>query len=57
MGRSEGAWTYSPFEGGDSPRNDGHPEDGYHLKDGDPQGIVTVPGLLIVPETEIVLRR
>ena len=34
----------------DNPRNGDRSEDVYYLQDGDPQGIVTVPGLVIVPE-------
>ena len=56
-GRSGGVWTYSPFEGGDSPRNDDHPEDDDLLRYGNLQGMATVPGLIIVPDMGIVLGR
>ena len=52
-----GARKYSPFWGRDSCRNGYHPEDGDLLNVGDLQGMVTVPGLLIVQEMGIVLGR
>ena len=45
-----GAWTYFPFWDGDSPMNDDRPEEDDLLKDGNLQGMVIVPRLLIVPE-------
>ena len=58
-GRIRGAWTYSPFGSGDSPRNDDHPNLGYlqGMVTVPLQGMATVPQLLIVPEMGIVLGR
>ena len=45
---------YSHFGGTDSPRNGGYPKGGDLLQDGDFQGMMTVPGFLIVLEMGIV---
>ena len=50
LGCIGGVWIYSPFWGGDSPSNGERPDDGDLPRDDGPQGMVTAPGSLIVPE-------